>query len=100
MSMLFAGGGIPGGQVIGATNRKGEHPVERPVGVYDLLATIYRHLGIDPQHEFIDFAGRPACRSARCGTAAPALVRRSAGAATRAHPARGARRAHRDLGLG
>ena len=27
MAILFAGGGAPGGQVIGATNRRGEHPV-------------------------------------------------------------------------
>ncbi|MGE0608328.1 MAG: DUF1501 domain-containing protein [Pirellulales bacterium] len=47
MSILFAGGGIAGGQVVGATNRNGEHPIERPVRVQDFLATIYRHLGID-----------------------------------------------------
>ncbi|MGV2376278.1 UNVERIFIED_CONTAM: DUF1501 domain-containing protein, partial [Pseudomonas aeruginosa] len=44
MSILFAGGGIPGGQVIGATNRRGEHPVERQLRPGDFLATIYQHL--------------------------------------------------------
>jgi len=45
--MLFAGGGIQTGQVIGATDARGEEPVERLVGPVDFLATIYRHLGID-----------------------------------------------------
>ncbi len=56
---LVYGGGLRMGQVIGATNRRGEHPVERPVRPQDLLATIYRFLGIDPRHEFANFAGRP-----------------------------------------
>ena len=46
-SMLWAGGGIATGQVIGATDRRGEDVVERRVGPHDFLATIYRHLGID-----------------------------------------------------
>ena len=39
--------------------RKGEYPKERPLTPRDVLATVYRHLGIDPRHEFTDFAGRP-----------------------------------------
>lgn len=59
-SMLFAGGGIPTGQVIGATDRRGEDPVDRRVGPGDFLATIYRHLGIDFGRVAINnFAGRP-----------------------------------------
>lgn len=58
-SALISGGGLRMGQVIGATNRKGEYPVERPLTPKDLLATIYRHLGIDPRAEFRDFANRP-----------------------------------------
>src|SRR5439155_4643195 len=46
-SMLFAGGGIRTGQVIGATDQRGEDPISRRVGPGDFLATIYRHLGID-----------------------------------------------------
>jgi hypothetical protein len=58
--MLFAGGNVPGGQVIGATDARGEQVVERIVGPGELLATIYRHLGIDPAGlEFSDFSGRP-----------------------------------------
>ncbi len=43
-SLLFAGGGMRTGQVIGATDRDGAEVVERRLGVADLLATIYRHL--------------------------------------------------------
>lgn len=59
MSALIAGGGVRGGQVIGATTSKAEYPTERPLKPQDLLATIYRHLQIDPNHAFSDFAGRP-----------------------------------------
>jgi hypothetical protein len=58
-SALVSGGGLRMGQVIGATNRRGEYPVERPLRPQDLLATIYRHLGIDHRAEFRDFSGRP-----------------------------------------
>ena len=47
MSFLFSGGGIAEGQVIGATDGRGEHPVSRRVGVGDFLATIDRRPGID-----------------------------------------------------
>jgi hypothetical protein len=59
-SLIFFGGGIAGGQVIGATDRRGEDVVERRVGPQDFLATIYRHLGIDYERVTIpDRAGRP-----------------------------------------
>jgi hypothetical protein len=58
-SALISGGGLRTGQVIGATNRRGEYPVERPLSPKDLLATIYRHLGIDYRTDFRDHAGRP-----------------------------------------
>ena len=59
-SMLWAGGGIRTGQVIGATDRRGEYVVDRRVGPQDFLATIYRHLGIDYERVTIpDHAGRP-----------------------------------------
>ena len=40
-------------------DRRGEHPKDRPLTPKDLLATIYRHLGIDHRHEFKDLTGRP-----------------------------------------
>ncbi len=59
-SLLFAGGGMRTGQVIGATDRNGAEAVERRVGVSDFLATIYRHLGIQTTGlQFPDFSGRP-----------------------------------------
>lgn len=59
-SMLFAGGGIRTGQVIGATDPRGEAPIARPVSPEDFLATLYRHLGIDYRTASIrDFSGRP-----------------------------------------
>lgn len=59
MSILVSGGGKGMGQVIGATNSKGEHPIERPLSPHDILATMYHHLGIDHRREFLDNAGRP-----------------------------------------
>lgn len=59
-SMLFAGGGMRTGQIIGATDRQGAEVTERRVGVSDFLATVYRHLGIAPAGlEFQDLSGRP-----------------------------------------
>jgi uncharacterized protein (DUF1501 family) len=59
-SMLFAGGGIATGKVIGATDRRGEEVVERRVGPHDFLATVYHHLGIDYEKVALpDFTGRP-----------------------------------------
>lgn len=49
MSFLFSGGGIAPGQVIGSTDRLGERPKDRRVGVGDFLATLYRHLGVDAE---------------------------------------------------
>lgn len=58
--MIWAGGGIRTGQVIGATDRRGEEVVERRVGPHNFLATIRRQLGIDYQHVTIpDRADRP-----------------------------------------
>lgn len=59
MSMLVCGGGMRTGQVIGSTNPKGEHPQDRQLSPNDLWATVYRHLGIDQHHAFIDHNGRP-----------------------------------------
>lgn len=59
MFCLLAGGGLRGGQIVGATNRLGESPKERPVTVGDLHATIYHVLGIDPRMAFLNYSGRP-----------------------------------------
>jgi hypothetical protein len=59
MSMVLAGGGLRMGQVIGTTSPNGEVPTSRPVAPTDVLATIYRHLGIDLNRQTVNRAGRP-----------------------------------------
>jgi uncharacterized protein (DUF1501 family) len=59
MSVLFAGGGTPGGQVVGATDAKGYSAVERVLGPEHFAATVYAKLGIDPGKILIAPNGRP-----------------------------------------
>jgi len=57
---LLAGGGMRTGQVIGATNRLGEYAKDRPVHVQEIIATLYKNLGIDPLATTLqDPTGRP-----------------------------------------
>jgi hypothetical protein len=58
-SIALAGAGIEGGQIIGASDRLGAFPAERPITPPDLAATIFHLLGIDPSGEFMDPIGRP-----------------------------------------
>jgi hypothetical protein len=59
MSVLFAGGGTPGGQVIGATDKKGFSAVERVLSPENFVSTIYSKLGIDPDRMYYTHEGRP-----------------------------------------
>ena len=59
MSVLVSGAGMQTGQVVGSTTAKGERPKDRRLDPNDLLATIYRHLGIDYAAMVPDFNGRP-----------------------------------------
>jgi hypothetical protein len=59
MCALLSGGGLRTGQVVGSTDSKGAYPKDRPLSPKDLLATMYRHLGVDYKHEFKDHSGRP-----------------------------------------
>jgi uncharacterized protein (DUF1501 family) len=59
MSVLLGGGGLKGGTVVGASNDKGEFPVDVPLMPADVLATIYRQMGIDLDTHFVNRAGRP-----------------------------------------
>jgi hypothetical protein len=59
MSVVFAGGGLKMGQMIGATDSRAEYPTARAVGPQDVLATMYQVLGINYRHEFHDAAQRP-----------------------------------------
>jgi hypothetical protein len=46
-SMLFAGGGVRGGQVIGSSDKHGAEPRDRPVHASEVAATVYQTMGID-----------------------------------------------------
>ena len=59
ISVLVAGGGTHPGVVVGKTNAKAEHPVERALPPAALLATVYHQLGIDANETFKDPTGRP-----------------------------------------
>jgi hypothetical protein len=47
------------GQVVGATNSRGEEPRDRPLTPGDLQATLYQCLGVPLQTQFTDHTGRP-----------------------------------------
>jgi hypothetical protein len=58
-SFLIAGGGVRPGQVYGQSDRHGAWPKLDPVHPYDLVATIYHAVGIDPTTEYLDTLRRP-----------------------------------------
>jgi hypothetical protein len=58
-SVLFAGGGVRGGQAVGATDRQGAYVKQRPVAPGDVAATVYEALGFDPRQKLIAPDGRP-----------------------------------------
>lgn len=58
-SVMLAGGGVQGGQIIGSSDSLGEFPKEHPVTPSDLAATIYTLLGINPALELHTNDGRP-----------------------------------------
>lgn len=58
-SAVIAGGSVPGGQVIGASDRLGESPKDNPITPGDLAYTIYQLLGIDPNGLLTTPDGRP-----------------------------------------
>ena len=59
MSVLFAGGGTPGGTVVGATDRKGFAAVERVLAPENFVSTVYTKLGIDPGEDPLQRPGPP-----------------------------------------
>jgi hypothetical protein len=59
ISVMMAGGGLQGGAVVGKTNEKAEHPIERALTPDNVLATIFHVMGIDPTQSFPDHSGRP-----------------------------------------
>src|SRR4029078_617372 len=59
-SGLFAGGGVRGGRVVGRTERAGAYPVTPAYTPFDVGATVYQALGVDPESELRDPLGKPA----------------------------------------
>lgn len=59
-SVVLAGGGVPGGQVFGASDDQAAFPTQDRVSQADIAATVYHLLGIDPHQTTIaDPLGRP-----------------------------------------
>ncbi len=58
-SVLFAGGGIQGGQVHGQSDKNAGYPASQPTTPADFTATIYHCLGLDPRTETHDQGNRP-----------------------------------------
>jgi Protein of unknown function (DUF1501) len=58
-SAAMAGGGIQGGRVVGSSDSKGAFPLDNPKTPQDVLATVYRHLGVDVTAQYADASGRP-----------------------------------------
>ena len=58
-TVSFAGGGVQGGRVVGASDPIGGTPAERPVDPGDVVATIFHSLGLDPESHLPGPAGRP-----------------------------------------
>ena len=67
-SLIFAGAGVQGGRVIGATDKNGAFVTDRPVRPADVCWTIYEALGIDPAKELRTPEGRPVSILAEGGT--------------------------------
>ena len=72
MFCLMAGGGMQGGQVIGASDAKGEGPKDRAISPDDVAASFMHSLGIDPTKEYHTPTGRPVM-IVRDGTVIPEL---------------------------
>lgn len=58
-SLVLAGAGVPQGQIVGASDKDGMYVKEHPVEVPDLMATIFKKLGVDFEKEYVSNIGRP-----------------------------------------
>ena len=73
-SMWLAGGGIRGGQTLGATDELGFYAVEDPVHVHDLHATLLHLLGLDHLRLTYRFQGRDFRLTDVAGKLLPKLI--------------------------
>jgi hypothetical protein len=58
-SLIFAGAGVRGGQVLGATDKQGAYATKRPVSPADVACTVFEAVGIDPRKQLTTPDGRP-----------------------------------------
>ena len=58
-TLALAGGGLRMGQVVGESSARAEVPASAPIQPSNLMATVFQVLGIDPQVQLTDPAGRP-----------------------------------------
>lgn len=58
-SIVLAGAGVGRGGVVGASDRIGAYPSTSPYGPWDVAATLFAALGIDPGTHYTDPADRP-----------------------------------------
>lgn len=58
-SILLAGAGIRRGTVYGASNRTASYPVQNDVAPWDIAATMYHLMGINPQTHLVNRQGQP-----------------------------------------
>lgn len=58
-SLIFAGAGVRGGQVIGQTDKQGAHVTRRPVAPADVAYSVYEAVGVDPRQWLMHPEGRP-----------------------------------------
>jgi hypothetical protein len=58
-SVVAAGAGVVPGAIFGASDRIGGYPHSNPVGPWDLAATMFSALGVDPSGHYSDLTGRP-----------------------------------------
>jgi hypothetical protein len=73
--VVLAGGGVPGGLVVGSSDATGESPLDRPVTPEDIAHTIYRLMGIDPDLELQSSDGRPIRVGHITGKALPEILK-------------------------
>ncbi len=58
-SIAMAGAGVSAGSVVGASDSRGAYPAVEPYGPWDLMATVFSALGVDPHHTYRDSVNRP-----------------------------------------
>ncbi len=58
-SIVMAGAGVGRGKVVGRSDRSGAHPASEKYGPWDVQATMFSALGIDPTAHYADATGRP-----------------------------------------